>query len=35
MEMPNSFGGDKHEFCHVVNELKHVCSCSSFDITHT
>ena len=35
MEMLSSFGGDKHEICLVVIELKHVRSCLSFDITYT
>ena len=35
MEMLNSIGGDKHEFCLVVIKFKHVCSCPSFDITYT
>ena len=35
MEMPNSYGGDKHEFCLVVIKLKHVRSFLSLDITYT
>ena len=35
MEMLSSFGDDEHEFCLVVNELKHVHSCPSLDNTNT
>ena len=35
MEMLSSFGCDKHEFCLVVIEFKHVRSCPSVDITYT
>ena len=34
MEMLSSFRGDKHEFCLVVIEFKHVHSKPSFDITY-
>ena len=35
MEIVSSLRGDKHELCLVVIKFKHVCSCQSFDITHT
>ena len=35
MEMLSSIRGDKHEFYLVVIKSNHVCSCPSFDITHT
>ena len=35
MEMPSSFGGDKHELCLAVIKFKYVRICPSFDITHT
>ena len=34
MEMPSSFGGDKHEICLVVVGFKHVFSYPSFEITY-